>query len=102
MNPSAPLDNTASRGVVADTVTTAASTICAQLDNAIMTALREAGDVMPWAVLRTRLPEASNWAKGESLVRLHSAGQVDAFKVNGRTFVALSLVPTYLQVRGLA
>jgi hypothetical protein len=62
------------------------------LDAAIMTALREAGgDVLPWAELRDRLPRAPYWAKVAALVRLHHTGQVDAIKLNGRTFVGLPI-----------
>jgi hypothetical protein len=49
------------------------------------------GELMPWATLRDRLPPAGYWAKGEALVRLHEAGEICAFKVDGRTYVDLPL-----------
>ncbi|WP_326544685.1 hypothetical protein QGN31_06525 [Mycobacterium sp. 2-64] len=59
-----------------------------QLDAAILAVLGEAaGNVVPWAELRDRLPTAPYWAKVRALVRLHQSGKLCAFKVRGRTYV---------------
>ncbi|WP_191499501.1 hypothetical protein [Mycobacterium simulans] len=61
------------------------------LDDAILTVLGEAGDVMAWSALRTRLPDAPYWAKVRALVELHQARRVHAFKIGGRTYVDLPI-----------
>ncbi len=63
-----------------------------QLDAAILAEMRDAGsELVPWATLRAQLPRAPYWRKVEALVRLHEAGKVCAFKVDGRTYVDLPL-----------
>lgn len=64
-----------------------------ELDAAILAAVHSAGgELLPWATVRTRLPGAPFWAKVDALTRLHDAGKVHAFKVNGRTYVDLPLI----------
>lgn len=63
-----------------------------ELDAVILAAMRAArGELVPWNVLRKQLPAAPFWRKVEALVRLHEAGKVCAFKVDGRTYVDLPL-----------
>ncbi|AVH24589.1 hypothetical protein [Nocardia cyriacigeorgica] len=46
------------------------------------------GDVHAWSELRQRLPGRADI--GRHLIALVESGQVDAVKVNGRTFVGLA------------
>lgn len=69
-----------------------------ELDAAILAAIRESpGESAAWSVLREKLPAASLSRKASALVRLHTAGQVHAVKIGGRTYVSLPI-----HVRGAA
>jgi hypothetical protein len=74
-----------------------------ELDAAILAVLRASPDQMAWwADIRDQLPESTFWQRVESLTRLEGTNAVDVVKVDGRNYVALSLIPAYLRVRGVA
>jgi hypothetical protein len=74
-----------------------------ELDAAILAILGEARDQsMWWADIRDQLPASTFWQRVESLTRLDVTGAVDVVKIDGRDYVALSLIPAYLSARGVA